>query len=52
MVTLRARDFTIVREVTTSARLGPEHQGRGYETEAGVGPLTPTFDHLDALSVI
>jgi len=48
VVTLRARDFTIVREVTTSAWLGVEHQGSGYGTEARVGLLTLAFDHLDA----
>src|SRR5258705_10321876 len=29
VVTLRARDFRVVRQVTTSAWLGMEHQGRG-----------------------
>ncbi|MFU8872788.1 hypothetical protein [Micromonospora sp. SL4-19] len=31
VVTLRARDFPVVREVTTSAWLGLEHQGKGYQ---------------------
>ena len=48
MVTLRARDFPIVREVTTSAWLGLDHQGKGYGTEARAGLLTLAFDHLDA----
>ncbi|WP_084195570.1 GNAT family N-acetyltransferase [Streptosporangium amethystogenes] len=48
VVTLRARDFLVVREVTTSAWLGIEHQGKGYGTEARVGLLTLAFDHLDA----
>ncbi|MEU4479703.1 GNAT family N-acetyltransferase [Micromonospora sp. NPDC023966] len=48
VVTLRARDFPVVREVTTSAWLGIEHQGRGYGTEARAGLLTLAFDHLDA----
>jgi RimJ/RimL family protein N-acetyltransferase len=48
MVTLRARDFLVVREVTTSAWLGIEHQGKGYGTEARVGLLTLAFDHLCA----
>nr|SBO96265.1 hypothetical protein BN4615_P5781 [Nonomuraea gerenzanensis] len=48
MVTLRARDFLVVREVTTSSWLGIEHQGKGYGTEARVGLLTLAFDHLDA----
>ena len=40
VVTLRARDFPVVRQVTTSAWLGMEHQGRGYGTKARVGLLT------------
>jgi RimJ/RimL family protein N-acetyltransferase len=48
MVTLRARDFPVVREVTTSAWLGIEHQGKGYGTEARIGLLTLAFDHLGA----
>jgi RimJ/RimL family protein N-acetyltransferase len=52
VVTLRARDFRIVREVTTSAWLGLEHQGKGYGTEARVGLLTLAFDHLDARAAL
>ena len=48
IVTLRARDFPVVREVTTSSWLGLEHHGRGYGTEARVGLLTLAFDHLGA----
>jgi len=48
MVTLRARDFLVVREVTTSSWLGIEHQAQGYGTEARTGLLTLAFDHLDA----
>ncbi len=48
VVTLRARDFLVVREVTTSSWLGIEHQAKGYGTEARVGLLTLAFDHLDA----
>jgi len=48
MVTLRARDFLVVREVTTSSWLGLRYQGKGYGTEARVGLLTLAFDHLDA----
>jgi RimJ/RimL family protein N-acetyltransferase len=48
MVNLRARDFPVVREVTTSAWLGIEHQRKGYGTEARAGLLTLAFDHLDA----
>ena len=32
VVTLRARDFPVVREVTTSSWLGLAHQGRGVGT--------------------
>lgn len=52
VVTLRARDFTIVREVMTSAWLGLEHQGTGYGTEARIGLLTLAFDHLDARAAL
>lgn len=48
MVTLRAHDFLVVREVTTSSWLGIDHQGKGYGTEARVGLLTLAFDHLGA----
>ncbi|MEU5940008.1 GNAT family protein [Micromonospora sp. NPDC047548] len=48
VVTLRARDFLVVGEVTTSAWLGIEHQGKGYGTEARIGLLTLAFDHLGA----
>jgi RimJ/RimL family protein N-acetyltransferase len=48
VVTLRAGDFLIVREVTTSAWLGIEHQRKGYGTEARAGLLTLAFDHLGA----
>lgn len=48
MVTLRARDFVVVREVTTSSWLGIEHQGKGYGTEARTGLLTLAFEYLGA----
>jgi RimJ/RimL family protein N-acetyltransferase len=48
IVTLRARDFPVVREVTTSSWLGLPHHGKGYGTEARVGLLTLAFDHLGA----
>ena len=40
MVGLRARDFPVIRQVTTYAWLGIEHQGKGYGTEARIGLLT------------
>jgi RimJ/RimL family protein N-acetyltransferase len=48
LVTLGAREFPVVREVTTTAWLGIEHQGKGYGTEARTGLLTLAFDHLGA----
>jgi RimJ/RimL family protein N-acetyltransferase len=48
--TLRARDFPVVREVTTSSWLGLAHQGRGYGTEARIGLLTLAFTHLGAVA--
>lgn len=48
IVTLRARDFPVVREVTTASWLGLEHQRKGYGTEARAGLLTLAFDRLDA----
>lgn len=50
MVTLRARDFPVVREVTTSSWLGLEYHGRGYGTQARIGLLTLAFDHLGAVA--
>jgi len=48
MVTLRARDFPVLREVTTASWLGLEHQGHGIGTEARTGLLALAFDHLGA----
>ena len=48
VVTLRARDFSILREVTTASWLGLEHQGQGIGTEARTGLLVLAFDHLGA----
>lgn len=48
MVTLRAKDFPVVREVTTSSWLGLRHHGQGFGTEARIGALTLAFDHLGA----
>ena len=52
MVTLRARDFPVVREVTTSSWLAIAHQGQGFGTEARVGLLTLAFDHLGAEAAV
>ncbi|MGZ4460909.1 MAG: GNAT family N-acetyltransferase [Nocardioidaceae bacterium] len=48
MLTLRARDFPVVREVTTSSWLALRHHGQGIGTEARTGLLTLAFDHLSA----
>lgn len=48
MVTLRAKDFPVVREVATSSWLGLQHHGQGLGTEARIGILTLAFDHLGA----
>jgi RimJ/RimL family protein N-acetyltransferase len=48
VVTLRARDFLVVKEVTTSSWLGVDHQRQGYGTEARTGLLTLAFDYLGA----
>jgi RimJ/RimL family protein N-acetyltransferase len=48
MVTLRARDFPVVREVTTTSWLGIDFHGQGYGTEARTGLLALAFDHLAA----
>lgn len=50
VVTLRARDFPVVREVTTAAWLGLEHQRQGYGTLARTALLALAFDHLGARS--
>lgn len=47
-VSLRAQDFPVVREVTTSSWLGLPFHGRGFGTEARAGLLSLAFDHLDA----
>lgn len=48
MVTLRARDFRIVRGVTTTSWLGLAHHHQGLGTEARAGVLALAFDHLGA----
>lgn len=48
VVALLARDFAVVRQVTTWSWLGLDHHGKGYGTEARAGLLTLAFDHLGA----
>lgn len=52
VVTLRARDFPVVRQVTTSSWLGMPYQGKGCGTEARSGLLTLAFDHLGATAAL
>lgn len=52
MVALRARDFPVVRQVTTSAWLSLREQGQGYGTEARIGLLTLAFEHLGATAAL
>lgn len=52
MVTVRARDFAVVREVATSSWLGLPHHGKGFGTEARIGLLTLAFDHLGAAAAV
>jgi RimJ/RimL family protein N-acetyltransferase len=48
IVAIRAVDFPIVREVTSSSWLGLAHQGRGFGTDARRGVLALSFDSLHA----
>ena len=52
MVTLRANDFPVVRQVATMSWFGRPHQGRGYGTEARAGLLVLAFDHLGATAAV
>jgi RimJ/RimL family protein N-acetyltransferase len=52
MITLRARDFTVVREVSTFSWLGLAYQGQGLGTVAREAALTLAFDHLDAVAAL
>jgi RimJ/RimL family protein N-acetyltransferase len=49
VVHLSARDFRVVREVSTTSWLGLEHHGRGYGTEARTALLVLSFDHHGAV---
>lgn len=52
MVALRARDFPVLREVTTESWLGLAHQRRGLGTEARAALLHLAFDGLGAVSAV
>ena len=51
-VNLGARDFRVVRGVTTSSWLGLPHHRQGLGTEARAGLLTLAFDHLGATDAV
>ena len=51
-VSLRAREFPVVREVATASWLGLPHQGKGYGTEARAGVLAVVFDRLGAEAAV
>ena len=48
VVTLRARDFPVVRQVTTSAWLGMEHQGRGLWNGSEGSDCSPLLSIISA----
>lgn len=48
LVTLKARQFAVLREVTTSSWLGLAHHGQGYGTEARTALLHLAFAGLGA----
>lgn len=52
LATLRARDFRVRREVSTSSWLGRAHQSQGYGTEARTALLTLAFDRLGATDAV
>lgn len=52
VATLRARDFPVAREVTTSSWIGLPHHGRGLGTEARTGVLAFAFEHLGAETAV
>jgi RimJ/RimL family protein N-acetyltransferase len=49
---LRAKDFLVLRQVTTSSWLGIGEQGQGYGTEARAGLLNLAFHHLGATAAL
>ncbi|MBU2664950.1 GNAT family N-acetyltransferase [Actinoplanes bogorensis] len=52
MVSMRARDFPVIRQVVTSSWLGRRFQGQGYGTEARTALLALAFDHLGATDAL
>jgi len=52
MVSLRAREFTVLREVRTGSWLGLDFHGRGFGTEARHALLHLAFEELGAVSAL
>lgn len=52
MVTLRAQDFAVLREVKTTSWLGLPHHRQGFGTEARQALLQLAFDGLDAVAAL
>ncbi|WP_217694924.1 GNAT family N-acetyltransferase [Deinococcus marmoris] len=52
MVSLRGRDFPILREVKTSSWLGMKFQGQGFGTEARAALLHLAFAELGAVAAL
>jgi RimJ/RimL family protein N-acetyltransferase len=52
VITLRAKNFPVLREVTTSSWLGLPHHRQGLGTEARIGVLTLAFEHLGAQAAL
>lgn len=52
MVSMWARDFSVVREVGTASWLGLAHHGAGIGTEARTGLLTFAFEYLGATDAV
>lgn len=50
MVSLRGKEFSILREVTTGSWLGLNFQRQGYGTEARTALLHLAFEHLGAFA--
>ncbi|MFC6617076.1 GNAT family N-acetyltransferase [Deinococcus radiophilus] len=48
MVSLRGKEFAVLREVTTGSWLGLEFQGQGHGTEARTALLHFAFEYLGA----
>lgn len=52
MVVLKARDFTVLREVRTESWLGLAHHRQGLGTEARAALLHLAFQELDAVDAV